>query len=52
MATPAWFISFMTAFGPTRRYESLFSMSDGELAVRGYDRAGLQRTYIAGIGGF
>ncbi len=52
MGTPAWFAGFMAAFGPTRRYEALFSMSDRQLEQRGYDRAGLQRTYIAGIGGF
>lgn len=52
MATPAWFAGFMAAFGPTRRYESLFSMSDRELQKRGFNRDGLQRTYIAGLGGY
>ena len=52
MGIPAWISAFTAAFGSTSRYESLFSMSDRELAKRGYDRAGLQRTYIAGIAGF
>jgi len=52
MTIPAWISAFTAAFGPTNRYESLFSMSNSELAARGYDRAGLQRAYIAGIGGF
>jgi len=52
MGIPAWISVFTAAFGSTSRYESLFSMSDRELAKRGYDRAGLQRTYIAGIAGF
>ncbi len=51
MAIPAWISAFTAAFGSTSRYESLFSKSDSELAARGYDRAGLQRTYISGIGG-
>jgi hypothetical protein len=52
MASPAWLAGFMAAFGQTRRYHELFSLSDRQLAVRGYDRAGLQRSYIAALGGF
>ena len=52
MASPAWFAGFLAAFGPSTRYQTLFSMSDRELPRRGYDRSGLQRTFIAGFGGF
>lgn len=52
MASPAWFASFLSAFGPSVRYHSLFSMSDRELQRRGYDRAGLERSYIGGLGGY
>jgi len=52
MASPAWFAGFLAAFGPSRRYESLFAMSDRDLARRGFDRAGLQRSFITGISGF
>ncbi len=52
MAIPSWISVFAAAFGPTSRYEALFALSDGELAARGYDRAGLQRAYIAGIGSY
>ena len=47
MASPAWLAGFMSAFGPSNRYHTLFAMSDRQLAARGYDRAGLQRSYIA-----
>lgn len=52
MAIPTWISVFTAAFVPTNRYESLFSMSESELAARGYDRAGLQRAFVSGIGGF
>ena len=52
MAIPTWISVFTAAFAPTDRYTSLFSLSDSELAARGYDRAGLQRAYVSGIGGF
>lgn len=52
MATPAWFAGFFAAFAPTRRFESLFAKSDDELAIRGYDREGLTRSHIVGLGGF
>lgn len=52
MASPAWLVTFMAAFGPTTRYKSLFSMSDHQLACRGYDRNGLQRSFLSGLGGF
>ena len=51
MAIPTWISVFTAAFGPTNRYESLFSMSDSELAARGYDRAGLQRAHVSGLSG-
>ena len=50
MASPAWFASFMAAFTPNSRYQSLFSMSDRQLAARGLDRAGLERSHVAGLG--
>jgi hypothetical protein len=52
MASPAWLAGFLAAFGPSARYHDLFSLSDRELARRGYDRAGLQRSYIASLGGY
>ena len=52
MTSPLWFAAFKAAFGPTTRYNSLFSMSDRQLAARGFDRAGLQRGHITGLGGF
>ncbi|MEM9971377.1 MAG: hypothetical protein AAF762_09805 [Pseudomonadota bacterium] len=52
MASPLWFAAFRAAFAPTTRFSSLFSMSDRQLAARGYDRAGLQRSHIIGLGGF
>ena len=51
MASPAWFASFLAAFAPAERYSTLFSMSDCQLAARGYDRAGLERSLITGIAG-
>ena len=52
MASPAWFAGFMSAFGPTNRYQSLFSMSDSQLAARGFDREGLQRTFVTGLSAY
>ena len=52
MASPAWFHGFMHAFTRDNRYSTLFSMSDRDLARRGYDRAGLTRSFITGIGGY
>lgn len=52
MASPAWYAGFLAAFGPSTRYNSLFALSDRELNKRGYDRAGLQRCFISGLGGF
>lgn len=52
MASPAWFAGFMAAFAPSTRYESLFSMTDRELQKRGYDRGGLQRSFISGLIGY
>ena len=52
MACPAWFHGIMSAIAPTSRFSTLFSMSDRQLANRGYDRDGLQRSFIAGLGGF
>ena len=42
--------SIATSFGEARRFEHLFSLSDADLARRGYDRDGLVRTYISGMG--
>lgn len=52
MASPAWFTAAITAIRPTTRYSHLFSMSDGDLARRGYDREGLKRSFITGLSGF
>lgn len=52
MASPAWYAGFLTAFGPLGRLHRLCSLSDADLAARGLDRAGLRRSYVAGIGGF
>lgn len=52
MASPAWYAGFMAAFSPSARYQTLFSMSDRELQRRGYDRAGLQKSFIAGLVGY
>lgn len=52
MASPAWLAGFLSAFGPTTRYDQLFAMSDRQLSQRGYDRKGLQRSYIASLGNF
>lgn len=52
MASPAWFAGFMAAFGQSNRYQSLFSMSDRELQKRGYDRSGLQKSFISGLVGY
>ncbi len=41
--------SIATSFGEARRFEHLFSLSDADLARRGFDRDGLVRTYINGI---
>ena len=52
MASPARFVGLLAAFAPSTRFESLFAMSDSELARRGFDRAGLQRAYIVGLSSF
>ncbi len=52
MTSPLWAVAFNAAFGPSNRYRTLFSMSDRQLAARGFDRAGLQRSHIIGLGGF
>lgn len=50
MASPAWLAGFMAAFVPSARYDQLFAMSDRELQKRGYDRNGLEKSFIAGLG--
>lgn len=52
MASPAWFVGFLAAFGPSARFPSLLSKTDRELSQRGYDREGLTRSFITGLGGF
>ena len=52
MASPAWFAGFLAAFGPSSRYQTLFSMSDRDLEKRGYERSGLQKSFISGLVGF
>lgn len=52
MVSRALFATLMSALAPTTRYRDLFAMSDRQLAVRGYDRAGLARSHITGIAGF
>ena len=51
MASPAWLVGFLHAFTRAERYTHLFSLSDRQLAARGYDRDGLTRSFISGIGG-
>lgn len=52
MANPAFLYSFLAAFDPSPRYNRLFSMDERSLKARGFDRAGLERAYISGLGGF
>ncbi len=52
MISPLWAAAFSAAFGPSSRYRNLFSMSDRQLAARGFDREGLQRSHITGLGSF
>ena len=52
MRSPLWLANLNAKFGPSNRYRKLFSMSDRQLASRGFDRAGLQRSHIIGLGGF
>lgn len=52
MASAAWFTAACTAFAPSTRMADLFSKSDAELAVRGYDRQGLTRGFITGHASF
>ena len=52
MASAAWFTSVMAAIRPSTRFSHLFSLDDGRLAQRGFNRAGLSRSYITGIAGF
>ena len=52
MVSRALFATLMSALAPTTRYRDLFAMSDRQLAVRGYDRAGLARSHVTGIAGF
>ncbi len=40
--------AFVAMFSGSSRYESLFSLSDDQLAVRGYSRDGLTRSLVAG----
>ena len=49
MSSPAWYHGFLAAFGPSDRYNRLFSLSDHELQSRGYDRSGLQKSFMAGF---
>ena len=37
-------------FAPAGRYEQLFAMNDTQLASRGFNRDGLVRSYIYGLG--
>lgn len=39
--------SFVSRFASSNRYEPLFSLSDDQLAVRGYSRDGLTRSYLS-----
>lgn len=52
MASPAWFTAALAALAPSSRFSALFAMSDGDLSRRGYDRAGLTRSFIIGRSGF
>lgn len=52
MASPARFAALILALRPSSRFAHLFSLSDRQLAARGYDRGGLTRSYIGGISGF
>ena len=51
MASPAWLAGFLAAFTSSDRFQHLFSLSDQELRRRGFDRAGLQRSYMNGFDG-
>ena len=46
----AEFTAFFDRLAEAKRMAHLFSLSDRELAVRGLDREGLKRQYIAGLG--
>ena len=37
-------------FAPADRFERLFAMNDSQLSARGFDRDGLVRGYICGLG--
>ena len=50
MANPARLAGLMAAFAPSTKNKPLFSMSDRELQQNGFDRAGLERVYIMGLG--
>lgn len=41
---------FLRRFAASSHHEPLFSLTDAQLAVRGYAREGLTRTYFAGRG--
>lgn len=40
--------AFVAMFAGSSRYESLVALSDDQLAVRGYSRAGLTRSFLSG----
>ena len=42
---------FFESLGTANHYAHLFSMSDRELAARGFDREGLTRSYLSSLGG-
>ncbi|NRB00599.1 MAG: hypothetical protein HRU32_12390 [Rhodobacteraceae bacterium] len=42
--------NFFSLFRSARRFEALFSMTDRELAARGYSREALARSYVSGLG--
>ncbi len=47
-ALRAGLADFLRRFAAASRHEPLFALSDAQLAVRGYSREGLTRTYFAG----
>lgn len=42
--------NLVTRFAGAGRHEELFSLSDAQLAARGYSRDGLMRSFMAGRG--
>ncbi len=46
------FTAFFDRLAEAKRMAYLFSLSDRELAARGFDREGLKRQFISGLGSY